>query len=808
MMKKIVFTLILVFALAQTFAQGNESVLIGRQGNGDPNATLDIDSKGGKTGFMPPKFTQAQMTALQPTLTVTNKGLTVFNTDENCLQTWKGTVWSECDAISLAKFTFDCSASATKGSYYAGVPVGINNYIELTATVVKPGTFTFYTETINGVRFSYTGIVADIPAGPIKIQIPASGTPTSVNSGVPYKVFDQSGKEICTVSNFTIPVTENNADFTISCTDTKAVGTFTEDQPVNLTDGLGLQLDVSSSGYYSLHTDVIGAAGADTGMWFEGTGYVSASSAARITLTAKGTPKWGTDGNLTFTLYDSKNAAVGCTFTISLQSVKGGYTPDCTVTGTVVNGVFVETKPASASNYITLTVNATKPGPWKITTDVIKGVSFSGVGTFDAVGSKELTLVSNGVADAGSAGSYTFKLLDAANKNALLCTPASKIEIQPSQATMACTGPYAMINSAMIVYKAVTGSAQTISMPIDFTSIGPYNISAIAAGVTLKASGTISTVGSANVTFTVTGTPTTADDIDGVPFILTDALGGSCSRNISIFPTLGSIKTKPAITCKDAMDANGGLGKAPEGEYWIKPTLYTGTAFKTLCDMRNGGLTMVWSYSEQTARNLYMVANSGIPADYSFDKNAPQNDNNFNTEVINYTNFRVSKNAMAAIQVANGTIPGLTSALTTLDNKWRIRVVSSLANAAKLDDANSLDNYIEYTPYTGYGFSSSAGETGGNHFYTGKLTGKQISFSGVGPRYNGVNSYTRFEGAPAREQIYGYPGSPSGQPNYFGGFNGLTKSGHFMDCKDSQSTCQPADLIVSPNNKVIQVFVF
>lgn len=809
-MKKIVFTLFMLFTLANTFAQVDKPVVVGGNQKGDDNATMEILSKNGTKGFMPPRFTAAQMTVLQPALTMTNKGLTVFNTDENCLQTWKGAAWSECDAITLAKFTFDCStATVVKGSYYTGVPVGINNYIEITATVVKPGTYTFYTETQDGVRFSYTGIVATIPSGPIKIQIPALGTPADVNPAVAYKVYDQSGKEVCSSSNFTIPVTENNADFNVSCDDTQPVGTFTEDQPVNpVINGVSLQLDVSDSGYYSLHTNVVGSGGADTGMWFEGTGYVSTSSAARITLTAKGTPKWGTDGKLTFTLYDKNNAAVGCTFTISLQSVKGGYTPDCTVTGTVVNGVFVETKPASANNYITLNVNVTKPGPWKISTDVIRGVYFNGVGTFDELGNQSITLVSNGSPEASSVGLYTFKLLDAANKNTVLCTPASKIEIQANQATMICNAPYTVINSTMKVNTTVSGAAATITVPVDFTSTGPYNISATAAGVTLRASGTVSQIATpTNVNFTAVGKPSQADNVDGIPFTFSDALGTSCVRNIKIVPTKGSIKTYPATSCKEAMADNGGPGIAPNGEYWVKPTLYTGAAMKTLCDMSNGQ-TMVWSYSEQTARNVYMTATSGISSAYSFNKDMPLNNDNYGNETVNYTNFRMSKTAMAAIGLDNGTLTGgLTGTSTNANTKWRFRVVSSLANASKIDDANAQNNYIEFNPYNGYAFTGSSGDRDGAHYFTGKLNGKAISYSPG--RYDGQNASTYFNGGPVSETIYGYTGSPSGQPNYFGGFGSSAEvSGHFFICNNGQQTCGPKNLIVSPNNKVIQVFIF
>lgn len=54
----------MAFALMQSFAQVNESVVIGGSQKGDPNATLEVLSKNGTKGFMPPKFTSAQMTTL------------------------------------------------------------------------------------------------------------------------------------------------------------------------------------------------------------------------------------------------------------------------------------------------------------------------------------------------------------------------------------------------------------------------------------------------------------------------------------------------------------------------------------------------------------------------------------------------------------------------------------------------------------------------------------------------------------------------------------------------------------------------
>ena len=111
----------LLTAAANIFAQSTDVVVIGANQKGDPNATLEVVSKNGTAGFMPPRVSTLQMTALQAKLNTDSKGLMVFNTDENCLKTWLGTSWSSCSAGTTGvKWDVAGNSGTTPGINFIG----------------------------------------------------------------------------------------------------------------------------------------------------------------------------------------------------------------------------------------------------------------------------------------------------------------------------------------------------------------------------------------------------------------------------------------------------------------------------------------------------------------------------------------------------------------------------------------------------------------------------------------------------------------------------------------------------------------
>jgi len=385
-MKKIVYTLIFTaLTVAQTFAQTVAPVVVGGSEKGDTYATMEILSQKGTKGFMPPRLTTTQITALGSNLNAASKGLTVFNTDTNCLQYWQSDKWSDCNTYSNAAFTVDCSASTIKGAYNLDKAVDNNDYMEVKVNVTKEGPFSFYSDTKNGVRFYLTTI---LELGSQIVQIPAVGTPKAVGDFT-YNLFDQAGNAICPANaNFKTTVVDNTANFAIKCTETAIVGSFYDNIPAD-SQKLVVKVSVSGAGNYNIKTDTV------NGLWFEGSGNVNFGT-TEIVLEAKGvaTTIAGDTGIRTFTLQDKNGTSLGCTVTTSLMAAKAVFTINCAsarLLGTE-NGIFIPDYVFRDVDKLTVSINATRTGPISLFTDPSQPVVYSYVGNIEKRGVQTITL--------------------------------------------------------------------------------------------------------------------------------------------------------------------------------------------------------------------------------------------------------------------------------------------------------------------------------------------------------------------------------------------------------------------------------
>lgn len=379
-MKKNLFSLLtFLFTVIQVVAQSSDAMVIGGQQKGDANSTLEVISKNGTKGFMPPRFTTAQATTLKTSLTAVSKGLIIYDTDENCIKTWLGDKWSEClgTGTSEAKLTYNCSSSIIKGTYNTDKPVTSNEFMELSVIVNKPGPYNFFTETKNGVRFALNAAFTQASATPQIIQIPAIGTPLAEGTFT-YSLYDQLGMPVCSGNtNFKTDVTDQKATYTINCSQTTVLGNFIEGESVS-NQKLVLKVAVTAAGTYYIKTNTI------NGVTFEGSGTVSTST-SEITIPAKaGTPTWNsaTAGLLTFPLLDKAGTSLGCSASVQIFAVKGEFTvTSCNYT---LDGAHI----ASDLPYlisgddlskcaVRVKVNVTKPGPYNFRCD---GASFSDYG--------------------------------------------------------------------------------------------------------------------------------------------------------------------------------------------------------------------------------------------------------------------------------------------------------------------------------------------------------------------------------------------------------------------------------------------
>lgn len=141
--------------------------------NPDPSSALDIEST--TQGFLPPRMTSAQITAIANPA----EGLFVFNTDAKCFQFFNGTNWSGC----LGEFptnSLDCSSINSNGAFSVNTPLNETNTITIDVLVNVIETYTISTNTVNGYSFSGSGAFSTI--GINTITLTGTGTPTSAQT--------------------------------------------------------------------------------------------------------------------------------------------------------------------------------------------------------------------------------------------------------------------------------------------------------------------------------------------------------------------------------------------------------------------------------------------------------------------------------------------------------------------------------------------------------------------------------------------------------------------------------------------------
>jgi trimeric autotransporter adhesin len=197
-MKKIIILLLLVLCgTLQTVAQ------VGI-GTNTPNANAALEVASTSQGVLLPRMTTAQRDAIVSPA----KGLTVFNTTLNCIQTNIGSAGSpnwkclgkspSCNGTAIVSL-YTCSTAST-GSLIVGSAVS-NVTQTITATVTTVGTYSIST-TANGVTFAASGTF--IGTGAQDIELTATGVPAA--SGINSFIINTTPN--CSFSRPTLSVSE------------------------------------------------------------------------------------------------------------------------------------------------------------------------------------------------------------------------------------------------------------------------------------------------------------------------------------------------------------------------------------------------------------------------------------------------------------------------------------------------------------------------------------------------------------------------------------------------------------------------
>lgn len=254
------------------------------------HAALQVDAPNKDKGVIIPRLTTQQRNSINTTNA--EDGLTIYNTDENCINYWnkEEKTWSSsCGNVGKAKFKIEnCSDIKVYGQYLSKTQInGNSNYLLITVLVEKAGVYniTATSKVNNGYYFSVSGEYLGV--GRSTIKVPGMGVPT--NAKFDDFTIQLNGVDSSLVCPIKIEVenSEVKPSFTMECNSTEVFGIYKLDEALGNQHHIKLELNIDPSANgatYFIETEEV------DGIKFYGTGKLNTSQPI-VTLQGKGIPR-------------------------------------------------------------------------------------------------------------------------------------------------------------------------------------------------------------------------------------------------------------------------------------------------------------------------------------------------------------------------------------------------------------------------------------------------------------------------------------------------------------------------------------
>ncbi|MEO7923755.1 MAG: hypothetical protein ABIR30_08745 [Chitinophagaceae bacterium] len=499
-----------------------------------------------------------------------------------------------------AELTGDCLPKTVNGAYIAGTAlVPATNTISVQVNISRTGSYTVYTDTVNGYFFRATGTFTTLGLNTVELR--SSGTPFAAGVNNFVVNFDTT---VCDIQVTVLPAGTGPATFTlvsggtpVNCASAVVSGTYVKDAPLGATHFVDVVVNVTAVGTYTIK-----ATGG--GMTFQKTAAFTTTGNQTVRLNGSGTPTVLGANTVTF---DPPFAS--CSFTVTVPGpatftlVSGGTPVNCA--SAVVTGTYVKDVPlVPASQYVDITVNVTVVGTYTIKATG-GGMIFQKTAAFSATGNQAVRLDGTGTPTVLGANTITFDPPFASCN--FTVTVVGPVAGTLGGAGGACA-PITVNGTYTQGVALVAGN--TVVVQITTPAVGPYSITTnTQAGISFSASGTSNgatqlitltnngaTPNSSGIkTFTVTfGTSTCTFTINILP-----PAAGACTPDCSTAIVNGLYEPALQLNCSNTVDIDVNVTS-------LGPITITTAAVN--------GMTFTWSgtFTALGIQNI-TLAGSGTP---------------------------------------------------------------------------------------------------------------------------------------------------------------------------------------------------
>ncbi|MET0392839.1 MAG: hypothetical protein ABW019_06840 [Chitinophagaceae bacterium] len=484
--------------------------------------------------------------------------------------------------------TGDCLPKTVGGVYRSGIALdSIANYIEVQAEVISPGRYLITTDTVNGVYFHTDSVFTS--AGIHTVRLKGKGTPVAAGTSH-YAV--TYGSSHCSVQVDVLPPGSGTsaAVFTLKTTSTATCmnavvsGTYTAGVPLNSSNQVAIDVDVTVPGTYYVATATV------NGMNFTGLGTFTSAGPGVLILTAVGSaPTIPGVTTVPVHIYAST-----CSFEINVEG-PATYTVDCS--SPEMHGAYVMGTALNASNTVHLNVNVTTRGQYTVTTGTVNGMTFSETGIFYTTGPQTLNLAASGTPAA--AGTFSIPVSSGITPCSFPVTVSG-----PANYTVNCGS--AVVHGSYMAGTAL-GAGNTVDIQVTAATMGDYTITATVNGMTFSGSGTFSATGPQTITLAGSGTPAAAGTFNvavssgAAPCSFPVTVSGPAAYTVNCASAVvhGSYRKDVPLTVANTVDLQ--VNVAAPGDYAISKTV-NGMTFSA-----SGAFTT-------TGMQTITLAASGTPA--------------------------------------------------------------------------------------------------------------------------------------------------------------------------------------------------
>jgi hypothetical protein len=282
-----------------------------------------------------------------------------------------------------------CLGNTVNGKYYAGTVTDAGNTVQLQVDVSVAGTYTITTSSVNGFRFTATGVFTK--TGVQSVVLGATGTPTAEGS-TGFKTPVDQGCSFTVLVEKAPPVLAGYSFVSAGgiCTGANVQGNYVRNGALNGTNLVILEVNVASPGQYSISTDTV------DNIYFNATGSFTATGVQTVTLAGNGIPAIADSVTLTPAAAGIK----GCSFSLAVINgdpmatyvLESGQN---TCVGLPV-GNYVAGQALTTANSISINVYVTVVGNYTVASQTLNGIRFYSSGTFTALGAQKLLLQGTG----------------------------------------------------------------------------------------------------------------------------------------------------------------------------------------------------------------------------------------------------------------------------------------------------------------------------------------------------------------------------------------------------------------------------